>query len=186
MPFTFHPTKIKDVILVEPRSFSDERGFFFENYKKSDFAKNGISYEFVQDNTSKSDMGIIRGMHFQAPPHEQGKLVRAVQGEILDVAIDIRLGSPSYGKCVSELLTGENRKMLWVPPGFAHGFLTLTEALVHYKVTKEYNKDSEGGLIWNDKELGIEWPLREPNLSEKDTLWPTLGELKSPFRFNKE
>lgn len=125
-------------------------------------------------------------MHFQAPPYEQGKLVRAVQGEIIDVAIDIRVGAPTYGKWVSELLTGKYRKMLWVPPGYAHGFMTLTETLVRYKVTKEYNKVSEGGLIWNDASLKIDWMLKDPSLSEKDTLWPTLSELKSPFKFNKD
>ncbi len=186
MPFTFQSTKIKDVILVEPRSFNDDRGFFYENYKKSDFLKNGIVYDFVQDNTSKSEKGVIRGMHFQAPPHEQGKLVRAVQGEILDVAIDIRIGSPTYGKWVSEVLTSENKRMLWVPPGFAHGFLTLTEAVVHYKVTNEYNKDSEGGVMWNDRELGIDWPLGNPSLSPKDTEWPSFDGLQSPFKFKED
>lgn len=185
MPFTFHPTKIKDVILVEPRSFSDDRGFFFENYKKSEFDKNGILYDFVQDNTSRSEKGVIRGMHFQAPPHEQGKLVRAILGEILDVAIDIRKGSPTYGQWVSDVLSSENKKMLWVPPGFAHGFLTLTEALVHYKVTKEYNKDSEGGLIWNDSDINVKWPLMNPNLSEKDTIWPGIKNFKSPFNYEE-
>ncbi len=186
MPFTFQSTRIKDVILIEPRSFSDERGYFFENYKKSDFMANGITYEFVQDNTSKSEKGVIRGMHFQAPPFEQGKLVRAVQGEILDVAIDIRNESPTYGHWVSEVLTGENKKMLWVPPGFAHGFLTLTEALVHYKVTKEYNKDSEGGIIWNDPSLRIDWTIDSPSLSPKDTEWTNFRLFKSPFNYESD
>lgn len=183
MPFTFQPTKIEDVLLVQPRSFSDDRGYFYENYKKSDFVSNGISLEFVQDNTSKSEPGVIRGMHFQSPPHEQGKLVRAIQGEILDVAIDLRKGSHTYGKWVSEVLSSDNKKMLWVPPGFAHGFLTLTEAVVHYKVTKEYNKDSEGGVLWNDVKIGIDWPLRSPSLSSKDTQWPSFENLKSPFNY---
>lgn len=183
MPFKFNSTEIKDVIVVEPRSFPDGRGFFFENYKKSDFIKNGIEYEFVQDNSSFSDSNIIRGLHFQAPPYEQGKLVRVITGEILDVAVDIRVGSPTYGKWVSEILSADNRKMLWVPPGFAHGFLTLKESFVHYKVTKEYNKDSEGGLIWNDPDLSINWPDKEPQLSEKDVAWPTLKNLKSPFKY---
>lgn len=183
MPFEFHPTGVSEVVVVVPRSFSDSRGYFFENYKKSDFAENGITYDFVQDNTSMSDQGVIRGMHFQAPPYEQGKLVRALVGEIIDVAIDVRKGSPTYGKWVSEVLSGENRKMLWVPPGFAHGFYTVSEALVHYKVTKEYNKDSEGGLLWNDTFLNIDWPNKAPGLSEKDLLWPTWENFKSPFNY---
>lgn len=183
MPFVFSPTRIKDVILIEPKSFSDDRGFFFENYKKSDFTANGIKFEFVQDNTSSSEKGVIRGMHFQAPPFEQGKLVRAVVGEILDVAIDIRNESPTYGQWISETLSSENKKMLWVPPGFAHGFLTLTDALVHYKVTNEYNKESEGGLKWNDGEIGIDWQTSVVRLSQKDEQWPLFKDFKSQFKY---
>ena len=186
MPFVFTPTNIKNVILVEPKSFSDDRGFFFENYKKSDFSSNGIDLEFVQDNTSKSDRWVIRGLHFQKPPHEQGKLVRVVSGEILDVAVDIREGSPTYGKWISAILSAENKKMMWVPPGFAHGFLTLSEAVVHYKVTKEYNKDSEGGLIWNDADLGIDWGVKDVSLSEKDKTWPGFANFGTPFTYRSQ
>ncbi len=185
MPFNFIRKEIPDVMVVIPKSFSDERGFFFENYKSSEFHKNSISYDFVQDNTSFSDSNVLRGLHFQTPPYEQGKLVRVVIGEILDVAVDIRNGSPTYGKWVSEILTGDNKKMLWVPPGFAHGFLTRSKSLVHYKVTKEYNKDSEGGLLWNDEDLNINWNNTEIGLSAKDKLWPTLNQLKSPFEYGK-
>ncbi|AKA49282.1 dTDP-4-dehydrorhamnose 3,5-epimerase [uncultured archaeon] len=185
MPFKFTPKEIADVILIEPKAFSDDRGYFFENYKKSDFLNNGIEYDFVQDNTSFSDGNVIRGLHFQAPPYDQGKLVRTINGKILDVAVDVRKGSPTYGKWVSEVLSGEDMKMLWIPPGFAHGFLTLTESLVHYKVTGEYNKESEGGLLWNDPELGIPSPSKDVQLSPKDEEWPTISELKSPFIYKR-
>lgn len=181
MPFTFMRTKIPDVLIVEPKIFSDGRGFFFENYKRSDFENNGIDADFVQDNSSYSEAGVVRGMHFQSPPYDQGKLIRAVTGRILDVAIDIRVGSPFFGKWVSEELSEQNRKMLWVPSGFAHGFLSIEECYVHYKVTNEYNKDSEGGVSWDDQIIGINWGAREVALSPKDENWPTLEELKSPF-----
>lgn len=186
MPFTFVKTKIPDVVIVEPRSFSDDRGYFFENYKKSDFVNNGISPEFVQDNTSFSDAYVLRGMHFQRPPYAQGKLVRVITGRVLDAAIDIRVGSPTYGKYVVEELSADNKKMLWVPPGFAHGFLTLEVSNVHYKVTKEYNKDSEGGIIWNDPDLKIDWNATEVGLSPKDKEWPKLRDLESPFTYGKD
>ena len=186
MPFAFTRTKIPDVVLIEPKSFSDDRGFFFENYKKSDFSNNGINCDFVQDNSSYSDSNVIRGMHFQSPPFEQGKLVRAITGKILDVAIDLRNDSPYYGKWVAEELSAQNKKMLWVPAGFAHGFLSLAKCFVHYKVTKEYNKESEGGVIWNDPAIGIEWGTDNVGLSPKDELWPTLKELRSPFFYGSE
>ncbi|MEM3192914.1 MAG: dTDP-4-dehydrorhamnose 3,5-epimerase [Candidatus Micrarchaeaceae archaeon] len=185
MPFQFLKTEIPDVIEIIPRNFPDERGFFFENYKKSDFLSIGINYEFPQDNTSFSRKNVVRGLHFQSPPHEQGKLVRAVTGSILDVAVDIRVGSPTYGKWVSRELNEENKKMLWIPPGFAHGFFAIKESLVHYKVTNEYNKDSEGGIIYNDTTLAIKWPAKELNVSEKDRLWPDFRSLKSPFLYGK-
>ncbi|MHB8360893.1 MAG: dTDP-4-dehydrorhamnose 3,5-epimerase [Thermoplasmataceae archaeon] len=185
MPFNFVKREINGVILVEPRSFDDERGFFFENYKKSDFVKNGIKFDFVQDNSSYSDSYVLRGLHFQKPPYEQGKLVRVITGKILDVAIDIRKGSITYGKYVSEILSGSNKKMLWVPPGFAHGFLTYEPSFVHYKVTKEYNKDSESGIIWNDKILGIDWGNDNINLSSKDQQWKGLNEFESPFNYGE-
>lgn len=186
MPFEFIKTKIPDVVLIEPRSFSDDRGYFFENFKKSDFIENGIGVSFVQDNSSYSQPNVIRGMHFQSPPHDQGKLVRAVTGRILDVAIDIRVGSPYYGQWISEELSEQNRRMMWVPSGFAHGFLSLEKCHVHYKVTNEYNKDSEGGVIWNDKTVNIDWGVDGVKLSLKDEIWPKLTNLRSPFTYSKE
>lgn len=185
MPFQFLKTEIPDVIEVAPRNFPDERGFFFENYKRSDFFNNGIKYEFSQDNTSFSQKNVVRGMHFQSPPHEQGKLVRVVVGSIMDVAVDIRAGSPTYGKWVSRELSAENLKMLWVPPGFAHGFFAMKESLVHYKVTKEYNKESESGIIYNDPMLNIRWPSPQMNASEKDKMWQGFRNFNSPFSYGK-
>ncbi len=185
MPFQFLKTEIPDVIEIVPRSFPDERGYFFENYKKSDFFNSGIAYEFVQDNTSFSQKSVVRGMHFQSPPHEQGKLVRVLIGKIMDVAVDIRTGSPTFGKWVSRELSGVNMKMLWIPPGFAHGFFALEESLVHYKVTKEYNKESEGGVIYSDPMLNIKWPSQNLNVSEKDLKWPDFKNFNSPFSYGK-
>lgn len=183
MPFEFKETPIKEVLLIIPSRFMDERGYFSETYKQSDFKKHGITWDFYQDNQSFSKEGVLRGLHFQAPPHEQGKLVRTLTGRIIDVAVDIRVGSPSYGKYVSEELSAEDGKMLWVPPGFAHGFYALEDSVVHYKATAEYNKNSEGGVIWNDATLSIKWPNANPNISPKDKEWPTLAKLKSPFHY---
>lgn len=183
MPFNFQKTKIEEVKLIEPVVFKDERGYFFENYKESIMTRNGIQFNFVQDNSSFSEANVLRGLHFQVPPHEQGKLVRVIVGKIMDVAVDIRLGSPTYGKYVSEVLSAENKKMLWVPPGFAHGFYTYEPSFVHYKVTKEYNKDSECGIIWNDETIHIEWGSVEVNLSSKDKLWKQLKDIHSPFDY---
>lgn len=185
MPFQFVGTEIPGVVEIIPKSFPDERGYFFENYKKSDFYNNGIKYEFVQDNTSFSQKDVVRGMHFQSPPYEQGKLVRVLYGRIIDVAVDIRVGSKTYGKWVSRVLSGQDKKMLWIPPGFAHGFLAPGESLVHYKVTKEYNKESEGGIIYNDPTVGIKWPCERPNLSSKDLSWPTFKNFESPFSYGE-
>ena len=183
MPFQFVRTEIQDVIEIVPRKFEDERGFFLENYKRSDFLNIGINYDFSQDNTSFSQKNVVRGMHFQSPPHEQGKLVRVVTGKIMDVAVDVRLNSPTFGKWVSRELSEENLKMLWMPPGFAHGFFALEESLVHYKVTKEYDKESERGIIYNDPVLGVKWPSGEIISSEKDRLWPNFKNIKYPFKY---
>ena len=185
MPFQFLKTEIPGVIEIVPRNFPDERGSFFENYKRSDFFNNGITYEFLQDNTSFSQKNVVRGMHFQSPPHEQGKLVRVVVGSIMDVAIDRRAGSPTFGKWVSRELNSENMKMLWVPPGFAHGFFAVKESLVHYKVTKEYNKEAEGGIICSDPAIGIKWPSVQLSVSEKDKTWPGFRNFNSPFSYGK-
>jgi dTDP-4-dehydrorhamnose 3,5-epimerase len=167
MPFTFTHLAIPDVILIEPAIFRDERGFFMESYKYSDFVAFGIKEHFVQDNHSRSVKGVLRGLHYQKHPKAQGKLVRVVVGEVFDVGVDIRLGSPTYGKWVGEVLSAENKRMLYIPPGFAHGFCVLSDvADVLYKTTEEYAPEYDAGIIWNDPEIGIQWPIEHPILSE--------------------
>ena len=179
MPFKFKHLTIPDVILIEPTVFPDERGFFMESYKYSEFAAFGISEAFVQDNHSRSTKGVLRGLHYQKPPKVQGKLVRVVVGEIFDVGVDIRKGSPTYGKWVGERLSAENKRMLYIPPGFAHGFCVLSEvAEVLYKATEEYAPEYDAGIRWNDPDIGIEWPIEHPILSEKDAGLPFLRELR--------
>ena len=179
MPFEFIKTEIKDVILIKLKVFGDSRGFFMETYKKSDFERAGIDTDFVQDNHSKSTKGVLRGLHFQKEPFAQGKLVRCIRGKIFDVAVDIRRDSSTFGKWVGFELSEDNKLMLWIPKGFAHGFLTLSEeAEVIYKVSGgEYAPDYEAGIRWNDPDIGIKWPLDgEPILSEKDKKAPLLRE----------
>ncbi|MGB4645270.1 MAG: dTDP-4-dehydrorhamnose 3,5-epimerase, partial [Dictyoglomaceae bacterium] len=149
MPFNFIKLEIPEVILIEPTVFSDERGFFIETYKSSEFKKNGIDYDFVQDNHSKSKRGVLRGLHYQLKPMEQGKLVRCIKGRIWDVAVDIRKGSPTYSKWVAVELSEDNKKMFWIPPGFLHGFVALEDNTeIIYKVTKEYSKEHDRGIFW--------------------------------------
>ncbi len=179
MPFEFIKTDIPDVVLVKPKVFGDSRGFFMETYKKSDFEKAGIDTDFVQDNHSKSIKGVLRGLHYQKEPFAQGKLVRCIKGKIFDVAVDIRKGSPTFGKWVGYELSEENKLMLWIPKGFAHGFLTLSEeAEVIYKVSGgEYSPQHDAGIIWNDPGIGIKWPLdsiKKILLSDKDKKLPEL------------
>ncbi len=175
MPFTFHRLKIPDVILIEPPIFKDERGLFMETYRFSEFASFGIKEQFVQDNHSKSGHPVLRGLHYQKNPRAQGKLVRVVRGEIFDVAVDIRKGSPTYGRWVGATLSAENTRMLYVPIGFAHGLCVLSEvAEVLYKVTEEYSPREEGGIAWNDPEIGIRWPVTNPVLSSQDADNPFL------------
>lgn len=178
------PLAIPDVKLVRPRRLGDARGFFSETFRVSLFAEAGLPTDFVQDNHSYSaEAGVLRGLHFQAPPAAQGKLVRVARGAVFDVAVDLRAGSPSYGKHVSAVLSAENWTQIWVPPGFAHGFLTLepdTEA--HYKVAGgEYAAKLEGGLAWNDPALAIAWPAEPKILSERDRNWPLLANFVTPF-----
>ena len=175
-------TFIKDLLVIEPQLFKDERGFFYESYNKKKLDKN-IKIVFVQDNESKSIKGVIRGLHFQAPPFEQTKLVRCVSGNILDVAVDLRTNSKTYGKSFSIELSSINNKQLFIPKGFAHGFQVLSnEAIVNYKVDKYYNPDSDLGIIWNDKDLLIDWNLDiKPVLSVKDLKLISFKDLKSPF-----
>ena len=180
MPFEFLKTEIPEVIIVKPRGFGDRRGFFMESYKKSEFERAGIPTNFVQDNHSKSIKNVLRGLHFQKEPYGQGKLVRCIKGKIFDVAVDIRENSSTFKKWVGVELSEENKLMLWIPRGFAHGFLTLTEdAEIIYKVSEnEYAPNYEASIRWNDPEIGISWPLfgKEPILSEKDMEAPFLTE----------
>ncbi len=183
MPFVFRRLVIPDVILIEPKLFGDQRGFFLEFYKHTEFVRAGIPEHFVQDNHSKSAKGVLRGLHYQKNPHAQGKLVRCLNGKIFDVAVDIRKGSPRYGKWVSAELTGENSHMLYVPPGFAHGFVVLSDsAEVIYKCTEEYSPADDRGIVWNDPDIGITWPMSAPVLSEKDEIHPRLREADNNFK----
>jgi len=178
MSFEFKKLEIRDVILIKPKIFEDERGFFMETYKKEDFERAGIKGEFVQDNYSKSKRGVLRGLHFQKEPYAQAKIVRCIRGEIYDVAVDLRRDSQTFGRYVGVNLSEENKYQLYVPKGFAHGFLVLSEnAEVFYKVDNVYAPDYEGGLIWNDPEVNVKWPNDNPVLSQKDKSWSTLKEL---------
>ena len=165
------PLGIPEVILLEPKVFGDDRGFFFESFNQQVFEEAiGYSVQFVQDNHSKSQQGVLRGLHYQLPPKAQGKLVRVVHGEVFDVVVDIRQDSPTYGQWVAEILSAENKKQLWIPPGFAHGFLTLSDSAEFlYKTTDYYAPDYERSILWNDPAIGIVWPLNTvPQLSAKD------------------
>jgi dTDP-4-dehydrorhamnose 3,5-epimerase len=182
----FVPTPIPDLFVIEPRVFGDHRGYFFESYSAEHFKNAGIIADFVQDNESFSGKGVVRGLHFQAPPKAQGKLVRVQKGRVLDVAVDIRKGSPTYGKHFSIELSGENKKMLWIPPGMAHGFATLEDDTVFlYKCTDTYSPEHEGSILWNDPALGINWGVQEPKLSAKDEVGPLLKDFSSPFTYEK-
>ena len=178
MPFEFKPQEIKEVILVEPKVFGDARGFFMETYKKSDFFANGIDVEFNQDNHSKSTKGVLRGLHFQKAPHAQAKLVRCSKGRIYDVAVDIRKGSSTFGKYVKVELSEENKRMLFIPAGFAHGFVALSDEVeLLYKASGEYCPEADCGIIWNDSDINVDWNIDfEPILSEKDKAQKTLGQ----------
>ncbi len=184
MPFEFRKLRIPDVILIEPKKFFDARGSFLETYKFSEFFRAGIDKSFVQDNLSSSRKNVLRGLHYQLNPVAQGKLVRVLKGKILDVAVDIRKGSPTYGGWVSEILSEENGFMLWVPEGFAHGFLSLEDMTeVLYKNTNEYNPLFDKGIIWNDPQIGVDWHIENPILSDKDKKHPPLLEAENNFVF---
>jgi len=176
MPFRFARLDIPEVVLIEARPYPDARGFLMETYRRSVFEGAGIPQAFVQENYSRSQKGVLRGLHYQKLPQAQGKLISVVRGEIFDVAVDLRRGSPTYGRWASVTLSSEPQRMLYVPVGFAHGFcVTSDEADVVYKVTAEYAPDLEGGIIWNDPELRIPWPILEPLLSPRDA---QLGRLR--------
>lgn len=181
----FIPTEIEGVVILEPRIFSDERGYFFESYSKREFDANiGYPVDFVQDNQSRSIRGVVRGLHFQRPPFAQAKLVRCVRGRVLDVALDLRLDSVTYGRHIAVELSEDNHRMLFIPKGFAHGFSVLSEeAVFQYKCDEYYHAESEGGISLSDPKIGIDWqiPLSEAILSDKDTRHPALDQFSSPF-----
>lgn len=175
-------TPIDGLLVIEPQIFKDSRGYFFESYNQDKMKEAGIVLSFVQDNQSLSQMGAVRGLHFQAAPFEQGKLVRVVAGAVRDVVVDIRKNSPTYGQHFSIDLSAENQLMFWIPPGFAHGFETLENNTVFlYKCTNMYDKNSEGGLLWNDPAIGIKWQTTDAIVSEKDQILPLLKDFVSPF-----
>jgi dTDP-4-dehydrorhamnose 3,5-epimerase len=182
----FFKTDIPDLLIFEPKVFEDSRGYFFEAYNQGTFYKEGVDLNFVQDNQSKSSYGVIRGLHYQLNPHAQYKLVRALQGTILDVAVDIRKDSPTFGKHFSIELSAENKKQLLIPSGFAHGFSVLTDtAIVFYKCDGLYNKESEAGIIYNDASLNIDWkiPAGKELVSEKDLQQPLFENCRNNFEF---
>ncbi len=178
MPYTATPTAIPEVLVLEPKVFGDARGFFYESFNARDFAQaTGLNTHFVQDNHSKSAKGVLRGLHYQIQ-HPQGKLVRVVQGEVFDVAVDLRQSSPTFGQWVGVTLSADNHKQLWVPPGFAHGFVVLSElAEFLYKTTDYWHPDHERSLLWNDPTVGIQWPIDfEPQLAAKDAAGKVFAE----------
>ena len=184
MAFKFQQLEIPDVFLIEAWAFEDERGSFVESYKRSVFVANGIDATFVQDNYSHSLRGVLRGLHYQKPPKAQAKLVTVLQGEIFDVAVDIRRGSPTYGRWVGKFLAAKDCRLLYIPVGFAHGFCVISdEADVLYKVTAEYAPELDRGVIWNDGDLAIRWPITNPTVSLKDAELPRLKSLGSDFLY---
>ena len=180
-------TDIEGVVIIEPKIFGDSRGYFYESYSLRDFEEKVGRVNFVQDNQSFSHYGVLRGLHFQNPPYTQSKLVRVIHGKVVDVAVDIRKGSPTYGKYVAVELTGENHRQFFIPKGFAHGFVVLSEtALFQYKCDEFYHPEAEGAIMWNDPDLAIEWPVKAEDieLSEKDKHHPFLKDFESPFVYN--
>ena len=186
MPFSFIKLNIPDVILVEPASYIDPRGYFLEVFKSSSFNENGIGLRFSQDNLSFSKKGTVRGLHFQKHPYEQGKLVYAITGSIFDVAVDLRIDSGTFGKYISVNLSEENHRSVWIPPGFGHGFMALEDSHVMYKVTNEYNKEHDSGIVWNDPDIGIEWPDARSIISDKDRKLMTFKQYAGEMRVIRE
>ena len=175
-------TPIEGLLVIKPKIFTDDRGHFFESWSKAIFEKEGLDLNFVQDNQSLSAKGVLRGLHFQNPPFAQGKLVNVIKGAVLDVVVDIRKNSATFGKHFSLVLSGENKTSFWIPPGFAHGFITLEEdTIFSYKCTEVYNKQSEGSIVWNDIDLNIDWGMEDPIVSGKDAESPTFAKLSTQF-----
>lgn len=176
-------TPIEGLLIIEPKVFSDERGLFFESWSKQAYVDVGLDVDFVQDNQSLSKKGVLRGLHFQSPPYDQGKLVSVIKGSVLDVAVDIRRGSLTYGHHFSVNLSQENKRIFWIPSGFAHGFVALEEdTIFSYKCTEIYNKESEGSLSWDDPDLDINWGVQNPLVSNKDTDASSFKDFISPFK----
>lgn len=175
-------TPIEGLLIITPNVFSDERGYFFESYNNKTFKDLGLTMNFIQDNESCSSKGVLRGLHFQKPPYSQGKLVRVIKGSVLDVAVDLRKSSKTFGKWHSVVLSGESKQMFYIPEGFAHGFITLEDnTIFSYKCTNLYNKESEGSIRWNDPDINIDWECVNPILSDKDKKSPFLKDIESPF-----
>jgi dTDP-4-dehydrorhamnose 3,5-epimerase len=175
-------TPLEGLLIIKPDVFEDERGYFFESFNYDKLLQVGLDLKFMQDNESKSKKDVLRGLHYQAPPFAQGKLVRVMRGSVLDVAVDIRKESPTYGKWESIVLSGQNKWMYWIPPGFAHGFATLEDdTIFFYKCTNVYSKVSEGSILWNDPALNINWGIDHPMISDKDKVSPRFNEVVSPF-----
>lgn len=183
MSFTFEPLAIPEVVAVRPTRRRDARGFFEEMYRKSAFVEAGLDLPFVQDNFVRSTRGVLRGLHYQLPPVPQGKLVGVASGRVFDVAVDLRVDAPTFGRWVGHTLDSEIGEMLWIPPGFAHGYAVLSDvADVVYKVTAEYAPELDRGVLWNDPAIGVEWPLEDPIVSERDASQPLLAAAENPFR----
>ena len=184
--FNFIETKINDIYIIEPKVFGDNRGYFMETYNKKDFFEAGLTMEFVQDNESKSKKGVLRGLHFQTK-HTQGKLVRVTKGQVFDVAVDLRSGSPTFGKWEGVILSEENKRQFYVPEGFAHGFLVMSDvAVFNYKCTDYYAPEYDSGLLWNDEDINIQWPLtgiEDILLSDKDRVQKKLKDIVIPFKY---
>lgn len=186
MPFTFKRLAIPDMVLIEPEIFKDKRGIFMETYKYSYFARFGIKESFVQDNCSRSFKNVLRGLHFQNNPMAQGKLVWCPNGRVFDVAVDLRKNLHTFRQWISVELSEENNLMLYIPPGFAHGFVVLSDfAEVIYKCTEEYSPEHDKGISWDDPDINIQWPVKEPILSEKDTVYPRLKDVDTGFIFKE-
>ncbi len=184
MPFNFKKLEIPDVVLIEPAVFEDDRGFFMETYHQEDFRNAGIAEAFVQDNHSRSQKGVLRGLHYQKDPMAQGKLVRCVNGAIFDVAVDLRKGSPTCNRWIGVVLSETNRLILWIPKGFAHGYVALEDGTeVLYKTDNPYSRPHERGIIWNDPQLGIKWPIDGPTVSKKDAQYPSFKDADHNFRY---
>jgi dTDP-4-dehydrorhamnose 3,5-epimerase len=175
-------TKLSGLLVIDPKVFGDERGYFFESFNEETYMEAGLVERFVQDNESRSGKGVLRGLHFQEPPYAQGKLVRVARGAVMDVSVDIRKDSPTYGQWVAYELSEHNKRQLWIPAGFAHGFVTLEDDTIFiYKCSNVYKKESESSIRWNDPELNIDWGISNPIVSDKDKTAPLFKDLNSPF-----